>query len=154
MPARWTEIDVTTERAYPSLRAYRPYISAQRVCETIGLGAKPAGSPLAVARATCFEELVGVFAGSGAAPRSFFTVKASKVYGKHINLNENKNTSVVFYRQSVQGVFKKNIQGVFNLSRRNKIPPYRCVTHIKRKVFNRLFHLTLKAVLLESGDVI
>ena len=51
--------------------------------------------------------MAGVFTSSGAAPRSLFTVKTSKVSGKHINLGENKNTSVIFGRQNAQGVFIK-----------------------------------------------
>ena len=63
------------------------------------------------------EDLAGVFAGSRDAPRSFFAVETSKVSGKHLNLSENKNTSVAYSAI--------NVQGVFNLSRSNKIPPYR-----------------------------
>ena len=59
------------------------------------------------------------FAGSRDAPRSFFAVETSKVSGKHLNLSENKNTSVAY--SAING------QGVFNLSRGNKIPPYRCL---------------------------
>ena len=55
------------------------------------------------------------FAGSRDAPRSFFAVETSKVSRKHLNLSENKNTSVAY--SAING------QGDFNLSRGNKILP-------------------------------
>ena len=53
------------------------------------------------------EDLAGVFAGSRDAPRSFFAVETSKVSGKHLNLSENKNTSVAYSAINDQGVFNK-----------------------------------------------